>query len=88
LFEAAACGTPIISDHWTGIEHFFTPGVEILLARSAGEVIHHLVSIDDEQRERIAAAARTKVLRAHTAERRAEELEQHTAEVYSRRARL
>ncbi len=35
LFEAAACGVPIISDHWPGIESFFTPGEEIHIAASA-----------------------------------------------------
>jgi spore maturation protein CgeB len=88
LFEAAACGTPIISDRWDGIEQFFTPDVEILLARSAADVIHHLAEVDDERRELIAGAARAKVLRGHTAEHRAEELEQHTTDVYSKRTRL
>jgi spore maturation protein CgeB len=77
LFEAAACGTPIISDWWSGLEHFFIPGVEILLADSCDDVVHYLESVDDERRERLAAAARATVLRSHTAERRAEELEQH-----------
>ena len=30
LFEAAACGTPILSDAWDGLEQFFIPGEEIL----------------------------------------------------------
>ncbi len=33
LFEAAACGAPILSDWWAGLDEFFTPGVEILVAR-------------------------------------------------------
>ncbi len=32
LFEAAACGTPIISDVWDGLETIFVPGREIVLA--------------------------------------------------------
>jgi len=32
LFEAAACGTPLLSDAWVGIEHFFEPGEEIIIA--------------------------------------------------------
>ena len=35
LFEAAACGVPIISDAWSGLEGFFVPDEEILLARTA-----------------------------------------------------
>jgi spore maturation protein CgeB len=87
LFEAAACGTPIISDRWSGIEQFFRPDVEILLADSADDVVRHLLSVDDERRELIADAARSKVLRSHTAERRAEELEDHAAGVLSGRRR-
>ena len=34
LFEAAACGTPIVSDWWEGLDHFFEPGKEILVAKS------------------------------------------------------
>src|SRR3712207_6897251 len=32
LFEAAACGVPILSDAWEGIETFFAPGEELLVA--------------------------------------------------------
>ncbi|MGI8547177.1 MAG: CgeB family protein, partial [Gemmatimonadaceae bacterium] len=39
LFEAAACGTPILSDWWEGLQEFFTPGSEILVARDTGEAI-------------------------------------------------
>ena len=35
LFEAAACGTPIISDAWPGLAEIFEPGAEILIARSS-----------------------------------------------------
>ena len=42
LFEAAACGTPIISDYWTGLEEIFEPGREILVARSADDTLRFL----------------------------------------------
>src|SRR4051812_30192170 len=32
LFEAAACGVPIISDRWLGLDALFEPGKEILIA--------------------------------------------------------
>ena len=37
LFEAAACGTPILSDSWDGLDQFFEPGSEILVARNGEE---------------------------------------------------
>jgi spore maturation protein CgeB len=76
LFEAAACGTPIISDHWPGIETFFVPDDEILIAEDAGDVIRMLSGISEERRQAIAAAARKRLLRSHTAEHRAKDLEQ------------
>ncbi len=74
LFEAAACGVPIVSDVWSGLEQFFTPGEEILIARDAADVVAAL-QCSDEQLQRIARAARERTLEEHTAERRALELE-------------
>lgn len=81
LFEAAACGVPVISDRWPGLEEFFRPGREILLASGGDEVVAHLRSLDDATRAAIGAAARARVLAEHTAEHRAVELEQHVADV-------
>ncbi|HEY0552913.1 MAG TPA: glycosyltransferase, partial [Thermoanaerobaculia bacterium] len=53
LFEAAACGTPIISDDWPGLETFFEPGREILLAASSGEVERILRDLPEDERRRI-----------------------------------
>ena len=74
LFEAAACGVPIISDTWDGLDHFFTPGQEILIARSAEETVA-AVELPDEELRRVAKAARERVLQQHTAEHRANDLE-------------
>ncbi len=79
LFEAAASGTPIISDSWPGIEEFFTPGVEIIVADSAADVLRALVETPAAQRQAIAARARQRVLREHTAARRVDQLEQELA---------
>jgi len=81
LFEAAACGVPVVSDVWAGLDAFFTPGEEILVARSAADVVEHLRAVDDDRRARIGEAARRRVLAEHTAEHRADELEAHVAEV-------
>lgn len=74
LFEAAACGVPILSDGWEGLEMFFTPGEEILRVDSTDDVISAL-SMDDRELMRIAVAAREHVLAEHSAERRVAELE-------------
>lgn len=75
LFEAAACGAAMISDRWPGIEHFFTPGEEILLPESTDEVIEILRTTPDDVRRRIGLAARERIVAEHTAAHRAEELE-------------
>ncbi len=74
IFEAAACGVPVLSDHWEGIDSFFAPGREILLARSAEDTLDALA----RPREELAAIgrrARERALDEHTADRRAQELE-------------
>ena len=75
LFEAAACGTPIISDAWAGLETFFEPGKEILIAKTCADVTRILETVDDKQRSRLAQNARKRILREHTADHRARELE-------------
>jgi spore maturation protein CgeB len=80
LFEAAACGVPIITDPWPGMGEFFTPGSEVLVARSTEEILHFLHDLDPEQRSRIAASARERVRRMHTAAHRATELEAYIRE--------
>jgi spore maturation protein CgeB len=74
LFEAAACGAPVLSDRWAGLEQFFTPGEEILVAGSADEATGAL-DLSDDELARIGRAARERALTCHTAEQRAEELE-------------
>ncbi|MBZ0157312.1 MAG: glycosyltransferase [Alphaproteobacteria bacterium] len=80
LFEAAACGTPLLSDEWEGLDRFFAPGTEIVVVHTAGEVVEAL-TMPEEQRERIAAAARERTLSEHTAEHRAVELEEIVSNV-------
>jgi spore maturation protein CgeB len=81
LFEAAACGVPIISDPWPGLEEIFVPGREILVARSAEDTLRALTAVGEDEARRIGARARRCVLARHTAEHRAEELEGYVAEV-------
>jgi spore maturation protein CgeB len=80
LFEAAACGTPIVSDTWTGLDTFFTPGSEILLTRSDADTLACLREIPEAERTAIGMRGRERVLRAHTAAHRAAELETYLKE--------
>jgi spore maturation protein CgeB len=73
LFEAAACGTPIVSDGWRGLETFFTPGEEILVARSTEDTLAAL-ELPEAERRRLATRARQRTLDEHTARHRAREL--------------
>ncbi|QFU17619.1 CgeB family protein [Microvirga thermotolerans] len=75
LFEAAACATPIISDCWEGIETFFVPGQEIVIANDADQVVEVLERWPEERARALGKAARDRVLAAHTASHRAETLE-------------
>ena len=75
LFEAAACGVPIISDDWDGLDTFFQIGVEILTAQSSEDVLTILQETPDALRNSVAAQARRRVLEWHTAAHRAAELE-------------
>lgn len=74
LFEAAACSVAMISDSWPGIEQFFQPESEILIAKSSQEVVTAIQRPDEELRN-IGRAARERVLREHTSAHRAIELE-------------
>ncbi len=83
LFEAAACGVPVISDVWPGLETLFEPEQEILFARSPEEVAGSL-DLPEERRRAIGAAARERVLASHTSHHRAAELEQAIAPLLRR----
>lgn len=74
LFEAAACGAPLVSDTWEGLESFYTPGRELLPAHSAEDVLRAL-ELSDRELRAIAQAGRDRTLTEHTAQRRALELE-------------
>ncbi|HVG27065.1 MAG TPA: glycosyltransferase [Acidobacteriaceae bacterium] len=80
LFEAAACGTPLLSDSWEGLDTFFHPGRELLEVRSADDVIAAM-NLSDDQLRRIAKDARDRTLAEHTGDRRVAELESICASV-------
>jgi spore maturation protein CgeB len=80
LFEAAACGSPVISDWWAGLDTFLEPGREIVVARRSQDVVAAL-EMSDAQLRRIAMAGRERVLSDHTSELRAKQLERMLDEV-------
>jgi spore maturation protein CgeB len=73
LFEAAACGCPLLSDAWPGLDAFFTPGREILTAATTDDALAAL-ALDDATLADVARRARERTLDEHTAGRRADEL--------------
>jgi spore maturation protein CgeB len=79
LFEAAACGVPVISDDWPGLDEVFVPGEEILIAHDRDEVVRILDEIDEPRRAEIGRRARERVLREHTAAQRVTLLEREVA---------
>jgi spore maturation protein CgeB len=84
LFEAAACGTPIISDYWAGLETLFEPGLEILIARCSSDVLQWVRDTPEEDRRALGDRGRVRVLAQHTAAHRAAELEGYALELLSR----
>ncbi len=73
LFEAAACGVPLLSDSWDGFEAFFAPGEEILIAHDERDTVAALEA-DDAELLRIAKRARERALDQHSSGKRASEL--------------
>jgi spore maturation protein CgeB len=74
LFEAAACGAPILSDWWEGLDAFFEPGRDILVGRRSEDAVAAL-DLSDAELKRIAENARERVLAEHTSARRARDFE-------------
>ncbi|WP_102961268.1 CgeB family protein [Mangrovicella endophytica] len=74
LFEAGACGTAIISDHWDGLTTLLPDGEAILIARSTEDVVNWLTTVTPDAREAMAGEARRRVLSEHTGLARAREL--------------
>jgi spore maturation protein CgeB len=74
LFEAAASGTPIISDRWSGLEELFQPGHDIVIAAEPDDV-QWALAMPNARRRRIAVNGRRRVLAQHTSQHRSAEIE-------------
>lgn len=83
VFEAAGAGACIITDYWLGIDYFFEPGTEILVARSGDEVKEILTSLTEKKAQEVGQAALKKVLAKHTYQHRAIELDQILKQEFS-----
>ena len=89
LFEAAACGVPILTDSWPGLDEFFTPGQEITVVHDSEDIQRLLGGMDMDPDmntdagtwARMASAARQRVLAGHTANHRALALEAYLREL-------
>jgi spore maturation protein CgeB len=75
VFEAAGAAACLITDAWEGLELFFEPGNEMLVARNGQEVAGHVRTLDTERARRIGRAAYARVLAQHTYAHRAAQLD-------------
>ncbi len=73
FFEAAACGTPLLTDEWQGLDYFFDPAQELIVVRTADDVVQAL-QLPGEELTRKAARARQRTLDEHTGHQRAKQL--------------
>ncbi|MFL5515606.1 MAG: glycosyltransferase [Gemmatimonadales bacterium] len=73
MFEAAACGTPVVTDCWEGLDEFFAPGEELVTVSNTDDVLRAM-KLSDTELGRIGRAARERVLADHTSSRRGAQL--------------
>ena len=66
VFEAAGAGACLITDYWAGIEEFFTPGCEILVAHGAHDITDLLKTVDAKLAREIGEAMRRRAQQEHT----------------------
>lgn len=82
LFEAAACGAPIVSDWWEGLDSLFEPGREILISTSGEQTLRTLRDWSDAQRLTMGEAAQRRILAEHTPQQRAIQLETYRKQAH------
>jgi spore maturation protein CgeB len=76
MFEALACGIPLISAPWQDAENLFRPGTDFLFARNGTEMKHLLREVLDDpaQAEDIAKSGLDTIRGRHTCRHRVDEL--------------
>src|SRR5437763_6799075 len=87
VFEAAGAGACLISDHWTGIETFFKPGHEILVASNAEDVVGYLRSTSAAEASQIGHHMRERALQEHTYQLRAKQFDEIVANAWASESR-
>jgi len=86
VFEAAGAGSCLVTDEWAGIENFFQPGEEILLASSGSEIVNLLRTTGPEWATHIGAAMRRRALQEHTYAQRAAQVSQLLLRIENRQS--
>ncbi|HEU4414293.1 MAG TPA: glycosyltransferase, partial [Candidatus Angelobacter sp.] len=79
FFEAAACGTPLITDRWEGLDAFFELEQELRIV-STPEDVQAALALPGAELSAMAARARSRTLEEHTGEVRARQLLEHIEE--------
>ena len=76
VFEALACGIPLVSSPWDDAEGLFTPGSDYLVARDGREMRQHLADLlaDPSEASAMADRGRQAILARHTCAHRVDEL--------------
>jgi spore maturation protein CgeB len=76
MFEALACGIPLVSAPWDDCEGLFTPGEDYLLARDGSEMGRHLLALRNDAglRAHLAACGRATITARHSCAHRVDEL--------------
>ncbi len=74
IFEAASCGTPIISDFWRGLDELLPEDEAVLIARGTNDVVSILTTLSPERRDEVAGCAGKIIAAEHTGQARAREL--------------
>jgi spore maturation protein CgeB len=76
VFEALACGIPLVSAPWSDSENLFTPGSDFLVARDGAEMRRHLRTLINEPQyaAEIGDRGRRTVLARHSCAHRVDEL--------------
>lgn len=83
LFEAGACGCPVLSDRWSGLDTLFAPAREVVVCDDTEDALAAL-DMPEASRRGIADAAHRRVLAGHTGAHRARELEDYLTSVQAK----
>lgn len=81
LLAAAACGVPVLTDNWEGLDYFLEPNREVFCVNDRESVLSALYGTDEAHRNRVGTEARKRILEQHTISHRANQLLGYLAEV-------